>query len=202
MTAIYKLCHAGVARDAGYIAFSPSIQDKLGDYLWGEKLSKEIDPRWKISGSAPDKLCKHLDKLDYFSGLTSVPIFSQRFVSNAGPMLNEEISFTPFQIRAGERVYDLYIGRILIFDNIINHEITKSLEKLSSLAPTIYNDSQYDFYICRDTRLKTSFVASEKFKSLCNELNLRIGFIPVEMNAAVWLSRQPEQIKRRWLSLG
>lgn len=168
-----------------HAVFSGGKLDKIHYFFITNDFSKKPDPRFIPVGVAPVNMSdQELEKIDYLSALTGIPLFSKKFVERFQEANLAGLEFSPCKlISSSKKEHTFYIGIILNFLNIQNRKLTELGQKrIALLSPTIFNKIEQDFIIARDIESRFLYVVSESFKNFCNLNALNIGFVPVYYN--------------------
>lgn len=191
MTNLYRL-QARLKKPRHYVYFSPGLQDKLDDLIWGHPNRNPIDLRWKIQGKAQDDLSDRLlQQLDYIPGISALDFFSQRFLEHQPPELVDDVDFIPCAVVSKtDQEHPFFLARCHRFVDVVDAVATGAAESISALAPMIFKDEAPSFLMARDGGRRTISVVSERFKSYCEKHDFQIDFRPVDTGLTNWMSRQ------------
>ncbi|GKT02066.1 hypothetical protein AVKW3434_21775 [Acidovorax sp. SUPP3434] len=165
-----------------HVIFTEGVQKKLEEIIWENVNEKKIDSRWKITGAAQESYSdSNIEEMDYIPAFTSIPLFSQNFVTQCALEMSADVDFIPCTIISRtKKNHQYYIARTRRFLSLINHDETDLKEKENLLSPVIFNKIQDDFFLARDTIQKTMLIASEELKKMCDRKKINILFFEVK----------------------
>lgn len=122
----------------------------------------------------------NLPTTDFIAASQRVPVFSKRFVETLGDALASDLEFAPCVIECEGQPFEAYAGRIrqsLSLVDASRSEYRKLVSGGTTLLKAVYRSTfDAEFLIARDTESRARYVASERFKTLCEAQGLRIEF--------------------------
>jgi len=135
--------------------------------------TKYVNPMLIAGKGYSEKLIK---TIDFFNCVLPIPIFSKRFVDKNEKELQNELEFYPCNILSGNENMNFFIARILKFRDIFDtqHSGKRQLTDGTFIPdiPYYYKEQSVSFYIVRDLIYKNRYVVSDKFREMCNGLEI------------------------------
>lgn len=130
----------------------------------------------------PGAWTQEIGELDYLEATSPIPLFSPRFRAALGPELVDDIAFTECVVRAGDREYRFFAGRVLRSFDLVDPNASTSrtlTEESRSLMALAFRDpSRTDFHLARDRAEPFALIATDALRSLCESRGLNVDFVP------------------------
>lgn len=136
----------------------------------------------KVSGTAQKNLQDaDLEICDYLQGIVGIPIVSERFVEKLAPVLEEQVTFFPIEVKAKDKTLTFFLTKINNYMDLIDYEKSgfRLLEDGTKIlsTPRIIKQSLQEYYIARDKKTMSEWIVSEKLKTLVERHKLKMKFV-------------------------